>query len=63
MLGPCGYKPEDVKKRIPIYEINQVIHAILDLKGVVLDWSHNTAADKTLRQFETLRNKPKPDLI
>ena len=58
ILGQCGYRPHEVKYRVPIYEINQVLHAHMVAQGEQLAWAvYDTEGESDLtRAFDRLKD-------
>ena len=57
VLGKCGYTPNQVKYEVPIYEINQILHASAAANNATLEWA-NPDVDKELNEcFENFRNE------
>lgn len=57
VLGQCGYTPEEIKKRIPLYEINQILHANMVKEGVVMEWAHYQPDESLNAAFEELKEQ------
>ena len=57
ILGRCGYTPHEVKYKVPIYEINQIMHAHMVSKGVILEWLHYEEDEDLTQKFERIKEQ------